>query len=116
MESMNPETRARTSTVATAANRPVYSSHSVIVFWSGLATVTDGGGGDELAAGLLSQPTSVWAASSRMPGTIPRVMVFPREFLGCERKGTWSLISQPTTCAPRRQLLNQLRDDTGLQP
>src|SRR5262252_6401217 len=43
--SMNPETRARTSTCSTATKRPVYSSHSVIVFCSGCATVTGGAGG-----------------------------------------------------------------------
>jgi hypothetical protein len=32
---MKPETRGRTSTVATAAKRPVYSSHSVISLCSG---------------------------------------------------------------------------------
>src|ERR1700729_1180048 len=45
---MKPETRARISTVSTAVNRPVYSSHSVIIFSSGCDTVTGGGGGDAL--------------------------------------------------------------------
>src|SRR5882724_12400379 len=58
MESMKPDTRARTSTVATATNRPVYSSHSVIGFCSGLETVTGGGGGAAPAPDLLSQPAS----------------------------------------------------------
>ena len=55
---MKPETRARTSTVSTAMNRPVYSSHSVIVFCIGRDTVTGGGGGAAPAPGLLSQPAS----------------------------------------------------------
>ena len=55
---MKPDTRARTSTVATATNRPVYSSHSVIVFCIGFETVTGGGGGAAPAPGLLSQPAS----------------------------------------------------------
>src|SRR3954471_4166810 len=58
MESIKPDTRARTSTVATGTNRPVYSSHSVIDFCSGFDTVTGGGGGAALATGLLSQPAS----------------------------------------------------------
>ncbi len=56
MESMKPETRARTSTVFTATKRPVYSSHSVIASASARETVTAGGCGPALAAGLLSQP------------------------------------------------------------
>ena len=46
---MKPETRARISTVSTAVNRPVYSSHSVIIFSSGRETVTGGGGGEALS-------------------------------------------------------------------
>src|SRR5215212_4870121 len=57
MESRKPDTRARTSTVFIAAKRPVYSSHSVIFFCTGTATVTAGGAGAELAAGLPSQPS-----------------------------------------------------------
>src|SRR6185312_3889715 len=56
MESMNPDTRARMSTVANASKRPVYSSHSVMDFCSGFETVTGGGGGGPPATGLLSQP------------------------------------------------------------
>src|SRR5262245_2844318 len=63
--SMNPETRARTSTCSTATKRPVYSSHSVIVFFSGCATVTGGGGGAEAATGLPSQLASACAMSTR---------------------------------------------------
>src|SRR5262245_22868311 len=73
--SMNPETRARTSTCSTATNRPVYSSHSVIVFCSGCATVTGGGGGAEAAPGRLSpQLASAWAVSTNAPQVITRVM------------------------------------------
>src|SRR5215213_5244003 len=56
MESRKPDTRARISTVLVAAKRPVYSSHSVIFFCTGVETVTAGGAGAELAAGLPSQP------------------------------------------------------------
>src|SRR5579862_76412 len=63
-ESMKPETLARTSTVSKAVKRPVYSSHSVMLFCSGCATVTVGGGG-ELAAGLRSQPANTLAISMR---------------------------------------------------
>ena len=73
---MKPETLARTSTLATAVKRPVYSSHSVTVFCSGRATVTGGGGGAELAAGLPSQPASNWAMSSIEPRTVARVIEF----------------------------------------
>src|ERR1700741_1992518 len=52
---MKPETRARTSTVSTATNRPVYSSHSVIFFCSGRDTVTGGGACTALATGCESQ-------------------------------------------------------------
>src|SRR6476620_4689511 len=69
IESMKPDTRARTSTVSTAAKRPVYSSHSVILFCSGVATVTDGGGPD-LATGAPSQPATRYATGSkRQPRT-----------------------------------------------
>src|SRR5258707_9488134 len=71
-ESMKPETLARTSTVSTAAKRPVYSSHSVIGFWSGLAVVTGGAGGAALVAGLLSHPTSMCAVTSRALGRSAR--------------------------------------------
>src|SRR5258706_7395396 len=64
-ESMKPETLARTSTVSTAAKRPVYSSHSVIVFCSGLAVVTGGAGGGALVARPLSHPTKMCAVRSR---------------------------------------------------
>ena len=47
------------------ANRPVYSSHSVIFFCSGRATVTAGGLGAAPAAGLPSQPASRWDVSNR---------------------------------------------------
>ena len=66
MESMKPETRARTSTVSSASKRPVYSSHSVIDFCSGFETVTGGGGGAPPATGLLSQPASTVAANAAM--------------------------------------------------
>src|SRR5262249_52143812 len=72
--SMNPETRARTSTCSTAAKRPVYSSHSVIVFCNGWATVTGGGGGAEPVAGLLSQLASACATRTREPHRIARVI------------------------------------------
>src|SRR5712672_4315350 len=75
-ESMKPETLARTSTVSTAAKRPVYSSHSVIVFCSGLAVVTGGAGGAALVAGLLSHPTSKCAVSSRALGRSARVIEY----------------------------------------
>src|SRR5215813_12966037 len=71
---MKPETRARTSTLSTATNRPVYSSHSVICFCNGRATVTGGGGGAAPAACLLSQPVSAWAASARKPNKAARMM------------------------------------------
>src|ERR1700676_3208370 len=61
---MNPETRARISTVSNGVKRPVYSSHSVMLFCSGCATVTAGGGG-EMAAGLPSQPARALGISSR---------------------------------------------------
>src|SRR5579863_9018260 len=64
-ESMNPETLARTSTVSNGVKRPVYSSHSVMLFCSGCATVTVGGGGPELAAGLRSQLANMLAISNR---------------------------------------------------
>jgi hypothetical protein len=55
MDSTKPDTRARISTVSTAVKRPVYSSHSVIDFWSGFETVTDAGrGAAVLPTGLLS--------------------------------------------------------------
>src|SRR5205809_5946193 len=73
---MKPETRARTSTRPTASNRPVYSSHSVITFCSGLATVTGGGGGAGAATGLLSQPASKAAVSSRELKGAKRIMAF----------------------------------------
>src|SRR5580700_3187698 len=62
---MNPETLARISTVSNGVKRPVYSSHSEMLFCSGCATVTVGGGGPELAAGLPSQPASRLAISNR---------------------------------------------------
>src|SRR5215467_9020043 len=71
---MKPETRARTSTLSTATNRPVYSSHSVICFCNGRATVTGGGGGAAPAACLVSQPVSAWATSARKPNKAARMM------------------------------------------
>src|ERR1700693_50427 len=62
---MNPETLARISTVSNGVKRPVYSSHSVMLFCSGCATVTVGGGGPELAAGLPSQPANTLPISMR---------------------------------------------------
>ena len=70
---MKPETRARISTVSNAVKRPVYSSHSVMLFCSGCDTVTAGGGA-ELAAGLLSQPASTLAVSIREPKSTMRIM------------------------------------------
>ncbi len=78
MESMKPETRARTSTVSTAVNRPVYSSHSVIVFWSGRATVT-GGGEAAVSAGLRSQPAKPCAARTSRPNETPRTISPPSQ-------------------------------------
>src|SRR5215208_4154719 len=75
MESMKPETRARTSTVSTAVKRPVNSSHSLMTFCSGRATATEGGGGTELAAGLPSQPTSACAANNSRLKKIPRIII-----------------------------------------
>src|ERR1700686_2964225 len=72
---MKPETRARISTVSNGVKRPVYSSHSVMLFCSGCATVTAGGGG-ELAAGLPSQPASAGARSSRATKGTMRFMGF----------------------------------------
>src|SRR5215470_19710978 len=74
IESMKPETRARISTVATAVNRPVYSSHSVIFLCSGCDAVTGGGAGAALAIGLLSQPASRLAANSNEIRRIARVI------------------------------------------
>src|ERR1700730_11111181 len=65
MESTKPETLARTSTVSTAVKRPVYSSHSVMTFCNGRATVTGGAGGAAEAAGLLSQPANHNAMTNR---------------------------------------------------
>ena len=79
---MKPETLARTSTVSTASKRPVYSSHSVMVFCSGRAATTDGGGGAAPAAGLPSQPTKAWAASNRKAKGIPRVIGFSSNMRG----------------------------------
>src|SRR5262245_5822438 len=62
MDSTNPDTRARTSTVFTATKRPVYSSHSVIFCCTGFETVTAGSCG-AFAAGLLSQPAKVSAVN-----------------------------------------------------
>src|SRR5580704_9690860 len=70
---MNPETLARISTVSNAVKRPVYSSHSVMLFCSGCATVTLGGGG-ALEADLPSQPASTLAISSRETKGTMRIM------------------------------------------
>ncbi len=75
-ESMKPETRARTSTVATATNRPVYSSHSVMRCCSGLETVTAGSCGPELA-GCWPHPANPMAASPQASIRIARVMDSP---------------------------------------
>src|SRR3954451_6697766 len=64
MDSIKPDTRARTSTVATGTKRPVYSSHSVIDFCSGFETVTGGGGDATPAPGLLSQPAKTAASNA----------------------------------------------------
>src|SRR5262249_33996329 len=77
-ESMKPETRARTSTLSTAVKRPVNSSHSVMTFCTGCATVTDGGGGAEPAAGLRSQPARERAANSSRLNRMPRVIGLAR--------------------------------------
>src|SRR5258707_12451997 len=77
MESTKPETLARTSTVSPAANRPVYSSHSVMTLCTGPATVTDGAGGAAVAAGLLSQPTSHDAAANRESNNNARSLALP---------------------------------------
>src|SRR5262252_7219254 len=77
MESTKPETLARTSTVSTAAKRPVYSSHSVMSFCTGRATVTDGAGGAAVAAGLLSQPTSHDAVMNRQSSRNARTIALP---------------------------------------
>src|ERR1700742_3828085 len=82
IESMNPETRERTSTVAKASNRPVYSSHSVIDFWIGCETVTEGGGGVALLACLLSQPATAQArtvANAKMAARVIRVFSNTRQ-------------------------------------
>src|ERR1700690_3376304 len=73
---MKPETRARTSTDSNAVKRPVYSSHSVMVFCSGRATVTGGGGGAAPATGLRSQPASSWGVSRMEHRAIARIMAF----------------------------------------
>src|SRR5258708_17603965 len=71
---MNPDTLARISTVSSAVKRPVYSSHSVMLFCSGCDTVTVGGGGAEPAVGLLSQPANTLPISiSATKGTM-RIM------------------------------------------
>src|SRR5215470_9148939 len=77
-ESMKPETRARTSTLSTAVKRPVNSSHSVMTFCTGCATVTDGGGGAAPAAGLRSQPARERAAKSSRLNRMPRVIGLAR--------------------------------------
>src|SRR5262249_40828861 len=77
MESTKPETLARTSTVSTAAKRPVYSSHSVMSFCTGRATVTDGAGGAAVAAGLLSQPISHDAVMNRESCRNARTIAVP---------------------------------------
>ena len=68
MESRKPETRARISTRSRASKRPVYSSHSMIFFNSGLATVTGSG------------PCCVWPAvpSDRMSAPAAKVRVMIR--------------------------------------
>ena len=86
MESMKPDTRARTSTVSTAAKRPVYSSHSVIVFCSGCETVTGGGGGAAPATGLLSQPASMPANNAATMKTAALSMALYFMQAGAARK------------------------------
>src|SRR6185369_13253566 len=76
MESIKPETRARISIVATATNRPVYSSHSVTLSCNGLDTVTAGSGGAELAD-LSPQPLNARAASRPTDIGIERVIGCP---------------------------------------
>src|SRR5882757_5704599 len=76
MESIKPETRARTSTVANATNRPVYSSHSVTLSCKGLDTVTAGNGGAELAD-LSPQPLKARAANRPTDIGIERVIGCP---------------------------------------
>src|SRR5580692_1011617 len=70
---MKPETLARISTVSNEVKRPVYSSHSVMLFCSGCDTVTAGAGA-ELEVGLLSQPASTLAVSIREPNSTMRFM------------------------------------------
>src|SRR5262249_3934116 len=77
MESTKPETLARTSTVSTAAKRPVYSSHSVMSLCTGRATVTDGAAGAALAAGVLSQPASDDTVMNRQSSRIARTIALP---------------------------------------
>src|SRR5258707_9321554 len=77
MESTKPETLARTQTVSPAANRPVYSSNSVMTLCTGRATVTDGAGGAAVAAGLLSQPTSHDAVTNRESNNNARSIALP---------------------------------------
>src|SRR5258708_35231257 len=77
MESTKPEALARTSTVSTAAKRPVYSSHSVMSFCTGRATVTDGVGGAAVAAGLLSQLTNHDAVTNRESNNNARSIALP---------------------------------------
>src|SRR6186997_2044368 len=58
-----PPTRARTWTSWTASNRPVNSSQSVTVRFTGWATVTGGGAAAAGAGGLSPQPARVTASS-----------------------------------------------------
>ena len=66
--SSTPFTRARTSTAATAAVRPVNSWYQVTSRWTGCATVTSGGGNCGGAGGPEPQPAAASAAASSRAG------------------------------------------------
>src|SRR5436190_15394205 len=69
MASSVPATRARTSTESIATKRPIYSSCSVTVCLTGLATVTCGGAG---AACCLLSPQAARSGASTAKGAIKR--------------------------------------------
>ena len=75
MPSRYPETRARTSTVSSATNRPTYSSWSTTLRFIGAATVTFGGGGAPRCCGASLQAASATgiANNSARPGLTVRM-------------------------------------------
>jgi len=66
-----PPTRARTCTSSTASKRPVNSSQSVTVRFTGCATVTGGAAAAACGGGLSPQPDSA-SALTRISGASTR--------------------------------------------